>query len=384
MEDVVTVPASDPYRCFGGAYEGRRVFVTGHTGFKGSWLTLWLTMLGARVRGYALGPPSDPALWDLLALGAESGVDDVRADVRDLEALASSMEQQQPEVCFHLAAQPLVLEGYEDPVGTFAANVMGTVNLLEAVRRVPSVRAVVIVTSDKCYENREEPGYAYVESDPMGGFDPYSASKGAAEIAIAAYRRSFFDAPGTARVASVRAGNVIGGGDWAADRLVPDAMRALAAGKPVSVRNPGAVRPWQHVLDPLAGYLRLGSMLLADGGAALATSFNFGPPPASAVSVAQVMDRIVAAWPGGTWTGAGRTSAPHEATYLALDWSKAARELAWAPVLDLDHALDSAIRWYAAYYAAPSVAAARTRDDVAGFVAAAAEQGRPWAMEARL
>jgi CDP-glucose 4,6-dehydratase len=381
---VVTVPASVPHRCFGGAFEGRRVFVTGHTGFKGSWLTLWLTMLGAQVRGYALDPPSEPALWNLLALGEESGVDDVRADVRDLETLASSMEQQQPEVCFHLAAQPLVLRGYEDPVGTFAANVMGTVDLLEAIRRVPSVRAVVIVTSDKCYENREEPGYAYVESDPMGGFDPYSASKGAAEIALAAYRRSFFNDPGTARIASVRAGNVIGGGDWAADRLVPDAMRALAAGEPVPVRNPGAVRPWQHVLDPLAGYLRLGSMLLADGGAAFATSFNFGPPPESAVSVAQVMDRIVAAWPGGSWAApAAATTAPHEATHLALDWGKAARELAWAPVFDLDHALTATADWYAAYSSAPSEAAAHTRDDIAGFVATAAGQGQPWATEAR-
>jgi CDP-glucose 4,6-dehydratase len=383
VEDVVSVPASDLHRCFGGGYEGRRVFVTGHTGFKGSWLTLWLTMLGAHVRGYALEPPSEPALWDLLALGAESGVDDVRADVRDLDALVSSMADQQPEICFHLAAQPLVLRGYEDPVGTFAANVMGTVNLLEVVRRVPSVRAVVIVTSDKCYENREEPGYAYVESDPTGGFDPYSASKGAAELVVAAYRRSFFDGPGAARIASARAGNVIGGGDWAADRLVPDAMRALAAGKPVLVRNPGAVRPWQHVLDPLAGYLLLGSMLLAEDGAALATSFNFGPPPPSAVPVAQVVDRIVAAWPGGTWTGAGQASAPHESTYLALDWGKAARELGWAPVFDLDHALAATTRWYAAYDAAPLEAAARTREDVAEFVATAAGQGQPWAMEAR-
>jgi CDP-glucose 4,6-dehydratase len=345
VADVVTAGPSDFDPLFGGAYAGRRVFLTGHTGFKGSWLALWLTRLGAVVRGYALPPDTEPALWDLLGL-AERGVEDVRGDIRDLEGLRGALAEFEPDIVFHLAAQALVLEGYADPVGTYDTNVMGTVNVLEAVRSTPSARAVVIVTSDKCYENREIPGYAYLETDPMGGFDPYSSSKGAAELVTAAYRRSFFSAPGSARVASVRAGNVIGGGDWAADRLIPDAVRAVAAGGPVVVRNPDAVRPWQHVLDPLSGYLLLGSRLLAEDGGAFTEAFNFGPPRESAVPVSRVMDLFTESWPGASWVSPPRGDAPHEATFLMLDWAHARDRLGWAPRWTLEQAVARTAEWY--------------------------------------
>jgi len=343
VEDVV----ADSADLFGGAYADRRVFLTGHTGFKGSWLTLWLTMLGARVRGYALEPDTEPALWNLLRLGAADGVEDIRGDIRDLERLRSAMAEFEPEIVFHLAAQALVLSSYDDPVGTYATNVMGTVNVLEAIRSVPCVRAVVVVTSDKCYENREQPGYAYVESDSMGGFDPYSSSKGAAELVTSAYRRSFFSTPGAARIASVRAGNVIGGGDWAQDRLIPDAVRAVSKGEPVIVRNPGAVRPWQHVLDPLSGYLMLGSRLVAEGGYGLAEAFNFGPSMESAVPVSQVMNLFTESWPGASWVSPPRTGAPHEAAFLTLDWEKARRGLGWSPRWGLAEAVSQTAEWYA-------------------------------------
>ena len=349
------------------AYAGRRVFVTGHTGFKGSWLTLWLTMLGATVCGYALDPDTEPSLWELLGLGEADGVEDVRADVRDLETLRSAMADFEPDIVLHLAAQPLVLAGYEDPVATYETNVMGTVNVLEAVREVPSVRAVVVVTSDKCYENREVPRYAYVESDPLGGFDPYSSSKGAAEIVTAAYRRSFFGEPGDARIASVRAGNVIGGGDWAADRLVPDAARALAAGETVIVRNPEAVRPWQHVLEPLSGYLLTGARLLGADGERYAEAFNFGPAMDSAVPVADVAEGFVAHWPGGSWVSPPRTGAPHEARFLMLDWTRAREKLGWEPVWGLASALEATARWYAECYADPGRAGDLTRRDIAAY-----------------
>jgi CDP-glucose 4,6-dehydratase len=331
---------------FGGAYAGKRVFLTGHTGFKGSWLALWLTMLGAKVRGYALDPNTEPALWDMLGLGEADDVEDIRADIRDLGNLRSAIAEFRPEIVFHLAAQPLVLESYDDPVGTYATNVMGTVNVLEAIRSVPSVRAVVVVTSDKCYENREQSGYAYVETDPMGGYDPYSSSKGAAELVTAAYRRSFFARPEAANVASARAGNVIGGGDWARDRIVPDCIRAVKAGDDVIVRNPGAVRPWQHVLDPLHGYLALAAALLGKDGELYAGPFNFGPSPESAVPVAEVVDRLLADWPGTGRVSPDQTGAPHEARFLMLDWSRAARLLGWAPAWGLGESVDRTAAWW--------------------------------------
>ena len=278
-------------------YGGRNVFVTGHTGFKGSWISNWLATLGAQVTGYALDPPTEPSLFGALDLASRMG--HVVADVRDRSRLAAEVVAAQPSVIFHLAAQAIVRRAYAEPAETFETNVMGTVNVLEAARACPSVRAVVIVTSDKCYQNHEA-DQAFRETDPMGGRDPYSASKGCAELVTAAYRDSFF-ADGAA-VASVRAGNVIGGGDWAADRLIPDAARALAGGDAVIVRNPDAIRPWQHVLEPLSGYLELGARLL-EAGQRFAGAWNFGPTDAGEDrEVRWVVDRFLAAWGHGTWT----------------------------------------------------------------------------------
>ena len=328
---------------FGGVYAGRRVFVTGHTGFKGSWLTYWLLALGAEVTGYALAPPTQPSLFD--ALGLADRIDHHVADVRDLGTLHQAVAAAQPEIVFHLAAQPLVRLSYDDPIGTLATNVMGTANLLDAVRRAPSVRAIVNVTSDKCYENREWE-YAYRENDPMGGFDPYSASKGCSELVTAAYRRSFFADADSPAIATARAGNVIGGGDWATDRIVPDCIRALTAGVPIVVRNPEAVRPWQHVLEPTSAYLWLGSRLFTHGGT-FADAWNFGPLPAGNLTVCQVVDEVIGAWGGGTWEtpGAG-IAAPHEARFLKLDCSKAADLLGWRPLWTAQHAARSAAAWY--------------------------------------
>jgi CDP-glucose 4,6-dehydratase len=323
-------------------WAGKKVFVTGHTGFKGSWLALWLTALGARVSGYALKPSSTPSLWALVE--AKSGIASTIADIRDLEALAKSIQSFQPEIVLHLAAQSLVRPSYEDPAGTYATNVMGTVHLLEAVRRTGSVRAVVNVTSDKCYQNLES-GQAYREDDPMGGRDPYSSSKGCAELVTAAYRASFFSEPDGPALASARAGNVIGGGDWAQDRLVPDAVRAAVAGKAVQVRNPRAVRPWQHVLEPLAGYLQLAERLT---GAPMMFSegWNFGPDEKGAVPVETVIATITRLWgPPASWV-ADKGEHPHEAHFLKLDSSKARSRLGWKPRLDLQTALEWTVGWY--------------------------------------
>lgn len=322
---------------------GKRVLVTGHTGFKGSWLVLWLRALGAKVSGYALEPPTDPSLWRQLGLHEEI-VSHV-ADVRDFPALARACKEARPDIVFHLAAQSLVRPSYEDPVGTYATNVMGTVHLLEAVRQTPSVRAVVNVTSDKCYENREW-ARGYREDDPMGGRDPYSSSKGCAELITAAYRSSFFDRTSNgAVIATARAGNVIGGGDWAMDRLVPDFVRATRQGAPVRIRNPQATRPWQHVLEPLYGYLSLAERLW-DKGHAYASGWNFGPADEGAVSVETVISTLVSLW--GTparWIGNPGTHL-HEAHFLKLDSSKSRNLLHWKPRLDLPTALAWTVEWY--------------------------------------
>jgi CDP-glucose 4,6-dehydratase len=322
-------------------WAGKRVFVTGHTGFKGAWLALWLAALGARVAGYALRPPSEPSLWALAGDG--SGVASTIGDIRDLDALARALGAAQPEIVFHLAAQSLVRPSYEDPVGTYATNVMGTVHLLEAVRRARGVRAVVNVTSDKCYRNLET-GQAYREDDAMGGRDPYSSSKGCAELVTAAYRASFFGAGGAA-VASARAGNVIGGGDWAADRIVPDIVRAAARGQPVMVRHPRAVRPWQHVLEPLAGYLRLAQRLW-EAPMEYAEGWNFGPDAADAVTVETVASAVTRLWgPPAGWA-ADQGPHPHEAHFLQLDSAKARSRLGWRPRLGLQAALEWTVDWY--------------------------------------
>ena len=324
-------------------WAGKRVLVTGHTGFKGSWLTLWLRALGANVSGYALEPPTDPALWR--QIGLESEVGSHVADVRDFPALAQVFAQMRPEVVFHLAAQSLVRPSYQDPVATYATNVMGTVHLLEAVRKTPGVRVVVNVTSDKCYENHEWTR-GYREDDPMGGRDPYSSSKGCAELVTAAYRSSFFskDADSTA-LASVRAGNVIGGGDWAADRLVPDFVRATRRGLPVRIRNPKATRPWQHVLEPLYGYLSLAELLWNEG-PVHAGGWNFGPADVDAVPVEKVVSTLVSLWGSPAGWAADPGPHPHEAHYLKLDSSKSRSQLRWEPRLDLQTALAWTVEWY--------------------------------------
>jgi len=337
-----------------GAVEGlvslgdRSVLVTGHTGFKGSWLSTWLAALGARVHGYALAPPTAPNLFSVADVGNVLA-SDTRADLADRSALSAALHRSQPEIVFHLAAQPLVLEGYRDPLGTLATNVLGTANLLEAIRGVPSVQAVVVVATDKVYDNRED-GRAFTERDPLGGHDPYSASKAATEIIVASYRTSFFgDARHPARVASARAGNVMGGGDWAADRLVPDCLRAFAAGKPVRLRHPGAVRPWQHVLDPLAGYLALATGLLRDDGARFATAWNFGPDAGDDASVGEVAARLAGLWGADARLEHEAEPGPPEVELLRLDSTRARTELGWEPRWSLDAALGQTLAWHRAW-----------------------------------
>jgi CDP-glucose 4,6-dehydratase len=327
-------------------WRGRRVFLTGHTGFKGGWLSLWLQRLGARVHGYALAPETQPSLFERARV-AEVLAQSTIADVRDTAALASALQQAQPEVVIHMAAQPLVRESYADPVGTYATNVMGTVHLLEAVRCAPSVRAVLVVTTDKCYENREWV-WGYRESDALGGFDPYSSSKGCAELVTAAYRQSFFNPARHAEhgvaVASARAGNAIGGGDWSADRLLPDVFRAIQAGQSVAIRNPLATRPWQHVLEPLRGYITLAEKLV-EAGPGHAEAFNFGPRSTDAWSVGRVADAVCQRWGGGACWQHDAATHPHEARSLVLDIAKADRMLGWRPVLDIRQALDLTVDW---------------------------------------
>lgn len=334
MEDLVTAgPLSDA------AWEGRRVFLTGHTGFKGSWLALWLTQMGARVTGFAL-PAERPSLFEQARVGEL--VEHVEGDIRDLAALEKAIAAAKPEVVFHLAAQPLVRLSYDCPVETFATNVQGTVHVLDACRRAAELKAVVCITSDKCYDNREWV-WPYRESDPMGGHDPYSASKGAAELVISAYRGSFFQEG--ARLASVRAGNVIGGGDWAADRLIPDIIRALIAGEQPLIRSPRSIRPWQHVLEALGGYLLIAQRLV-EGRDWAASGWNFGPSDDDARPVDWIADRMTAAWGTSGWINGEEPGARHEARILKLDCAKARSELGWRPAWTLETALARIIEWH--------------------------------------
>lgn len=328
-------------------WKGKRVLVTGHTGFKGSWLALWLQSLGAEVTGLALSPPSTPSLFEQGRVA--EGMTSIEGDIRDLEVVEDAMATYEPEIVFHLAAQALVRPSYQDPVGTYATNVMGTVHVLEAMRRVGTARVGIIVTSDKCYENQESHLWGYREHDPMGGYDPYSNSKGCAELVASAYRRSFFSAQGDGHtppaIATVRAGNVIGGGDWAEDRLVPDIIRAFQAGQSVHIRCPDAIRPWQHVLEPLRGYLVLAERLWADG-ESVAGGWNFGPDDRDARAVRYVVEQMMDLWGNSAAAVLDSESHPHEATYLRLDSSKARALLGWYPQLSLDDALEWTVEWY--------------------------------------
>ena len=325
-------------------WRGKRVFLTGHTGFKGGWLSLWLQQLGAELHGYALAPAGEHNLFD--AARVADGMGSTIADVRDLAALKSALGAFRPEIVIHMAAQPLVRQSYADPVETYATNVMGTVHLLEAVRASPGVRAVVNVTTDKCYENREWP-WGYREDEAMGGHDPYSSSKGCAELVSSAWRRSFFQQGGPA-LATARAGNVIGGGDWATDRLVPDILRAFERAEPVVIRHPQATRPWQHVLDPLAGYLTLAQRLWHDG-EAVAEGWNFGPRDEDARPVQWIVEQLAQQWGAGARWQLDDGVHPHEANFLKLDISKARARLHWAPRWRLADALRHTVAWHRAW-----------------------------------
>ena len=378
---------------FDNAFVGKTVFVTGHTGFKGAWLALWLERLGARVVGYSLPPPTTPSLFELCGL-AEL-IEHIEGDIRDTEGVQQAICRTTPAFVFHLAACPLVLESYANPLDTFDTNVMGTLSVVEAVRRAARRCAIVVVSTDKCYENQEWP-YGYREIDRLGGRDPYSASKAAMEIAIAAYRHAYFAPDRIAehgvRLATARAGNVIGGGDWAPDRLVPDAVRALSNGEPLNVRNPRSVRPWQHVLEPLSGYLWLAAKL-ASGGAPFASAWNFGPLPADTHTVAELAEAIIKAWGSGEWRKAqspdGAHQAPHEAGVLGLAIDKARLYLGWEPVWDFHTAVARTVALYQSLGQSPYQSSSgdggdrlKNRQscvaDIADYERAAGEKGLAW------
>lgn len=359
---------------FGGVFSGRKVLVTGHTGFKGTWLSLWLQTLGATVAGYALEPPTPVNLFEALRL--EDRITHIHGDIRDLKSLKAVLARFQPEIVFHLAAQSLVRRAYAEPVLTYETNVMGTVNLFESLRQSSGTRVVVNITSDKCYDNREWV-YAYRENDPMGGFDPYSSSKGCAELVTSAYRNSFLREAGV-RTASARAGNVVGGGDWAADRIVPDCIRALSKGEVIEIRNPGAVRPWQFVLEPLSGYLWLASRLWeGDGG--LDDAWNFGPDVRSTIPVRKIAEAMIQEWGEGSWRGPEEVRAePHEAGFLALDCLKAASLLGWNPTYDIDRTLAVTAAWYKAEHRREDISQI-TLQDIEDYVVEANRQHAVWA-----
>jgi len=371
VEGLVTT-ASDSPRLFGDAFRGKRVLVTGHTGFKGSWLSRWLLDLGAEVTGFALPPDTTPSLFTELDLARS--LDSRFGDVRDAQKVAALIAEVRPEIVLHLAAQPLVRRSYAETPYTFETNVMGVVNLLEAVRASSDCRVVLNVTTDKVYANPEtaEP---FAEESPLGGHDPYSASKAAAEIVTASYRSSFFGGPGAPAVSTARAGNVIGGGDWAEDRLVPDCVRALGAGESVEIRNPASTRPWQHVLEPLGGYLHLAAMSLRDSQAAGA--FNFGPDVGEIRTVGEVVELFHAAWGHGDWHAHAPDQQPHEATHLRLAIGKADRELDWRPLWGFEQSVERTVQWYRAF-ADGSAAEDLVAEDIATYVRTAAQADASW------
>jgi CDP-glucose 4,6-dehydratase len=360
---------------FNNIYYNTNVLITGHTGFKGSWLALWLSQLGAKITGYALNPPTEPNHFQLLNVGIVSKI----GDIRDAEKLKQIVKEQEPEIVFHLAAQPIVRLSYQDPVGTFTSNVLGTINVLEASRETGSVRAIVNVTSDKCYENREWPR-GYREDDSLGGYDPYSASKGCAELVTNCWRSSFFNLKDYGKahqilLASGRAGNVIGGGDWAMDRLIPDMMRAAHKNEKVMIRNPYAVRPWQHVLEPLGGYLLLGQKLL-EGRKEFAEAWNFGPSEDMNTTVGEIVGLVKETWSKIDYEFHIIPDQPHEAAILRLDCSKSKTKLPWTPVWDDKNAIEKTTRWYRQFYESNKV---YSLEDLHSYIADAKSKYISWA-----
>jgi len=329
---------------FNNMYEGKKVLVTGHTGFKGSWISIWLKNLGAEVIGYSLDAPTEPALFKICKL--EDKITSIIGDVRNEEKLNEVFEKFKPEIVFHLAAQPLVRLSYRNPKETYEINVIGTVNVLEAAKNTESVKAVIVITTDKCYENKEWV-YGYRETDPMGGHDPYSSSKGCTELVVASYRFSFYNEKGIA-LSSVRAGNVIGGGDWAEDRLIPDFVKAITENNSIIIRNPLATRPWQHVLEPLSGYLWLGALMLKDQ-KNYNSGWNFGPRDTDVLNVEEILKLSIRAWGKGN-VEQDKNAKYHEANLLKLDISKVKAKLKWHPVYDVNKAVDRTIQWYKVYY----------------------------------
>lgn len=356
----------------GNGFKNRRVLVTGHTGFKGSWLVLWLQLLGAKVTGISLPPETSPNHWNLLGLDVES----FHLDIRNGELLRQKILATKPEIVFHLAAQPLVRRSYQRPLETWATNVMGTANVLDACRQVEKLAAMVIVTTDKCYENKEWV-WGYREIDPLGGHDPYSASKAGSELVASSYRHSFFNTPSGPLLATARAGNVIGGGDWSEDRLIPDLVRSVEAGKPLEIRSPNATRPWQHVLECLSGYLMLGQKLL-EGNKSCADAWNFGPDREGNRQVKQVLAALKADWPTMEWR-CGDTPQPHEAQLLHLDSSKAREQLHWRPVWTFDEGVAATGEWYRAWMDRSDVV---SHKQLQNYIKVAKERGLSWAENA--
>lgn len=356
---------------YGDIYRGRHVLVTGHSGFKGSWLTLWLEMLGAKVTGISLPPETTPNHWDLLGLDAASHY----IDIREEAPLRAAILQAAPDMVFHMAAQPLVRRSYHKPLETWATNVMGTALVLDACRQLPGLKAMVVVTTDKCYENKEWV-WGYRENDPLGGHDPYSASKAGSELVAASFRRSFFNTPESPLLATARAGNVIGGGDWSEDRLIPDIVRAVKAGASVEIRSPNSTRPWQHVLECLSGYLLLGQRLL-QGDRGCAEAWNFGPDREGNQPVKAVLGALQASWPAAAWHTTDAKQ-PHEAGLLQLDSDKARRGLAWQPVWSFQEGVAATAEWYRAWLERDALI---SREQLQRYVGLAAERGLVWAEE---
>lgn len=368
---------------FDGTFKGRTVLITGHTGFKGAWLSIWLDLLGARVVGYALDPPTEPSLFKAAAL--EGNLEHITGDVRDAEQLVAALDQYRPEFVFHLAAQPLVRLSYNDPRTTYETNIMGTFNLLEAVRNCNSVRVCQIITSDKCYENQEWV-YSYRENDPLGGHDPYSSSKACAELITSSYRRSFLQeddtTASTIALSSTRAGNVIGGGDWAPERLIPDCVRTLNRKEQIRLRNPDAIRPWQYVLEPLSGYLWLAKLMLQDG-FTYSGAWNFGPAPTDNLTVKDLVNRFLVSWgPAGLNTSpleSAKDPNRHEAGRLMLDCTKSQTLLGWKPVYDVDTAIKKTAEWYRNFYTRPNMDSHQLSvDQIGEFCEAALKARLPW------